>query len=122
MGGVDHEDGVELEADRRPGLDVSHARQEQAGEELAVAQARLDLRRHLLEQALARRILQQPDGRFDAGFEPDQLRVQRRLRRRHRRQAREETEITDPQHGAARGGGLEETPAVDPARHVHLRR
>ncbi len=63
---MDDEHGVELETDRAR-LDAAHASEEHRGEELVVTGARVDLVRDLVEQGLARRVLDQPDERLDIG-------------------------------------------------------
>ena len=56
MGGIDGQDGVELEADGT-GLDVADRGEEEGGEGFVVRQPLLDAGGHLLDQLLARRFL-----------------------------------------------------------------
>ncbi len=69
---IDDHHGVELEADR-PRLDVADARQEQAGEQVLVREALLELRDHHFESAVARSLLDQPHDGLDLGAKLDHL-------------------------------------------------
>ena len=67
VGRVDDQHGVELEADRRPRLDVLHAGQQQRGQQLAIAQALVNPAGDFFEQPVARRLFDQPHERLDLG-------------------------------------------------------
>ena len=71
---VDDQHGVKLEADLRPRLHVAHAGQQQRGQHVAIAQARVNPGGHFLQQLLARRVFQQPHDRLDLGLEPHDVR------------------------------------------------
>jgi hypothetical protein len=68
VGGVDDEDGVELETDRSR-LNAAHAGEHEPRQDLLVAGAAADALGDLLEQAIARRVFDEPDQRFDVAFD-----------------------------------------------------
>ena len=107
VGGVDDQDGVELEADR-PRLDAAHAGQEHGAEQLLVAGAPADLRGDRFEQLLARRVLDEADERLDVGAELHDVRSGLDLRGGDGRQAVEEGEVAEAGGGAGLQGPVHE--------------
>ncbi len=91
---VDHEHRVELEADMGPRLDVAHAGQQECGQHFLIGQPVLDPPGDLLEELLARGVLQQPDDGLDLRLEPHDFRVQLGLVGRDRPEPRQESQIT----------------------------
>ena len=84
-----------------------------AASDFLVAQPLLDPPGDLLQQPLARGLLQQPDQGLDLGLEPHDLRVQLRLVGRDRPEPRQEAQVAQAHQRAARRGRPQET-AVDP--------
>ena len=117
VGRVDDQDRVELEADAGPRLDVAHAGQQQRRQHVAVSQALPDPRGDLLQQPLARGLLQQPDQGLDLGLEPHDLRVQGRLVGRDRPESGQEAQVAQAEQRAARRGRLQEAPSI--RSHAH---
>jgi len=107
VGGVDHEHGVEFEADG-PWLDVPHARQEQRGEHFAIGRAALDAGGDFLEHAFARRIFQQAHERLDFGVQPYGIGFELRLSGGNGTELGQEPEFAQARERGGAGGGFEE--------------
>ena len=75
MGGVDHEHGVEFEADRAR-LNVAHASQQQGREQIAIAQSALDSGGDFLQQPFARRVFEKADQWFNFRIKSDDVRFE----------------------------------------------
>ncbi len=114
---VDHQHRVELEPDVGPRLDVAHAGQQQGGQHFLIAQPLLDPPGDLLEEPLARGVLQQPDDGLDLGLEPHDLRVQLGLVGRDRPEPRQEAQVAEAHQRTARRGRLQEAPSI--RSHAH---
>ena len=114
---VDHQNRMELVANIGPRLDVAHARQQQRGEDLAIAQTLLDPAGDQLDEPVPRGFLQQPDQGLDLGLEPDHLRVQGGLLGRDRPEPGQEAQVAQAQERTARRGRLEKAPTI--RSHAH---
>ncbi len=108
---------MELEPDVRPRLDVPHARQQEGRQDFLVAQPLVDPPGHLLQQPLARGVLEHADDGLDLGLEPHDLRVELGLVGRDRPQRREEAQVAEARQCAARRGRLQETTSI--RSHAH---
>ena len=97
VGRVDDQHGVELVADAGPRLHVAHPGQEQRREHVAVRRALPHPSGHLLQQPLARGLLQEADEGLDLGLEPDDLRVEGRLVGRDRPESGQEAQVAEAQ-------------------------
>ena len=113
MARVDDQHRVELEADRRPRLDVAHARQQERGQHFAIRVAAMNAVGDLFEQPLARRFLDQPHERFDGVVELHQPGRQGRLLGRDARQAAQESEPAG-HRGDARARSMQKRPTSGP--------
>ncbi len=92
---------MKLEPDGRPRLDVSHAGQQQRGQQLAVARALVNPIGDLFQQLLAGRIFQQPHQRFDLWPQVNDLRIELRLGGGHRFQAGKKPQVAQTGQRAA---------------------
>jgi hypothetical protein len=117
MSRVDHQHGVEFEADFGAGLDVLHARDEEAREQFAIAEASLNAGRDFFEEPVAGRLLDEPHDGGDLGVEAERVRIERGLGGAHGREPGEKAEVADAGDRADCGAVLEERPARVAATH-----
>ncbi len=97
MGRVDRQHGLELVADAGPRLHVAHPGQEQRREHVAVGRALPHPGGHLLQEPLARGLLQEADEGLDLGLEAHHLRVEGRLVGRDRPELGQEAQVAQAQ-------------------------
>jgi hypothetical protein len=103
---------VELEADARPWLHVSHTGQKQCRDDFAVGRALLNATGDFFEQLFPRRLFDRADERLDVARELDDLRIGPSFFRRDGREFAEEAQLRCAGQGSGRGGGGQELAAI----------
>lgn len=117
MAGVYDEHAVKLEAHGRSRLHIPDTGQQQGRQHLAVRGTGVNPLRDHLKQAVARRLFDEPDKRFDFGPEWDEARFEFGVLGGDSRQRIQETELRGGPGGAAEGGGLQKLTTIGGVRH-----